>query len=175
MNMSRTESRRRLPELSFARWIFLGVLFFVLLAAAAVLYLRSADSGYRGEESLAIKLAKSQGGLTEIDQAVLYTWNEPLWIVLGKDKDQQEWILWERKEGIVKEKLSDGFSESRIRERFASERPSAVPVRVLPGWFANQPVWEIRYRKTPRSNQQSIEFYSFKDGTLIKTYDLPGN
>ncbi|MBW5446596.1 hypothetical protein GE107_11045 [Cohnella sp. CFH 77786] len=174
MSLSRTESHRRLPALSMGRILFAGVSFFVLLAVAAVLHVRSADAGYRADENRAIQAAITEGGLAQVDRAVWHIWDESVWVVMGKDKDGQEWILWERKDGIVKEKLSDGFSESRIREHFASERPSAVPIRVLPGWFANRPVWEIRYRKTPRTAQQGIDFYSFKDGTLIKSYDLPG-
>ena len=175
MSLSRSENRRRLPALSLGRWIFAGFLLLLALAVSAVLFIRSEDAGYRRDENRAIQLAKNQGGLTEVERAELYTWNETLWIVIGKDANNESWIIWERNDGLVKKKLSEGFSESRIRERFASERPSADPIRVLPGWFSGQPVWEIRYYKTRSTRQQGIDFYSFQDGTLLQTYDLPGN
>jgi uncharacterized protein YpmB len=174
MILSRSESRRRLPALSLIRWLFLATLILLMLASFLVLYIRSVDADYRGGENRALALAKVQGGLTEIGEIVLYTWDEPIWIVRGRDHDNVEWILWERNDGIVKEKVSEGYSEPRIRERFAADRPAADPVRVLPGWFAGQPVWEIRYIRAPLSRQQSIDFYSFKDGTVLKTYVLPG-
>ncbi|WP_123040760.1 DUF5590 domain-containing protein [Cohnella candidum] len=175
MSLSRTESRRRLTSLSMGKWVAAGIVFVALLVLAFVLYVRTADSSYRADERRAVTIAKVQGGLTDIDQAVWYTWDDSLWIVSGQDKDGQSWILWERSDGIVKEKASDGYTESRIRERFAADRPAAVPLRVQPGWFGGMPAWEIRYRKSPASDQQGIDFYSFKEGALLKAYDLPGN
>ncbi|WP_276351545.1 DUF5590 domain-containing protein [Cohnella caldifontis] len=175
MTPSRTESRRRLPGMTLSRWLAAFVTLVVLAVLGVVLYVRSADAGYRGEERNAVRLAESQAGLTEIESAVSYTWNETLWVVLGKDRDGVEWFVWEREGGIEKMKLSDGYSEARIRERFAIDRPSARVIRILPGWAFDQPIWEIRYKKAPRADQQSIDFYSFRDGTLLKTYDLPGS
>lgn len=174
MNLSRSESRRRLQPWSRGRIGFVGALLLVLVVSIFVVYVRSMDAGYREEEGRAIAVAKSEGGLAEIEETVLHTWVEPIWIVRGKDKEGQEWIVWERKDGIVKEKAEDGLDEKRVRARFDSDRPDADVIRVLPGWFMDRPVWEIRYKKIPKSQLQSIDFYSFKEGTLLKTYDLPG-
>lgn len=173
MNLSRTESRRRLPVMTPARWAAAAVTILVAAVMSAVLYFRGVDAEYREEEERAIRLAIEQGGLVQADRAVSYTWDETMWIVIGKDQEGQDWIVWERADGLEKRKISDGYSEARIRERFAAERPSARPIRVLPGWFEGRPVWEIRYERTPGSDQQGIDFYSFEDGTLLQTYDLP--
>lgn len=173
MSLSRAESRQRPRSGAFLRWGVAVVLCVICASFVSVLFVRSADTDYRNEENQAIRLAMAQGGLTEVDRAALHTWSEPVWVVTGRDQDGQEWMLWERKDGIVKEKTADGFTESRIRERFDSDRPSAVMLRMLPGWFADQPVWEFRYEKAPKSGRQAIDFYSFKDGKLLQTYDLP--
>jgi uncharacterized protein YpmB len=174
MSLSRSESRRRLTTGSLAKWLLMSALLLILAFSLLLYYIRSVDSGYRGEENRAIALAKTEGGLVKIDETVLYTWEEPVWVVRGKDQNGEAWFLWERSDGLVKERLSDGYDESRIRERFAADRPSARVIRVLPGWFKGGPVWEIRYSKAPRSGQQAVDFYSFKDGSLVKTYELPG-
>jgi uncharacterized protein YpmB len=174
MSLSRSESRRRLPDLTRRRWVAAAVMFVVVVVACLVLYLRAMNAGYRAEETVGVNVAKTQAGLVEIDQSVFYTWQESMWIVRGKDKDGQAWVVWERKDGLVKMKLSEGFPEARMRERFAADRPAARAVRVLPGWFSGSPVWEIRYDKGDKSGQQAIDFYSFKDGSLLKTYELPG-
>jgi uncharacterized protein YpmB len=175
MTPSRTESRRRLPFMSFSRWLAAIASLIVLAALAVVLYVRSAEAGYRAEERAAVRLAEAQAGLTEIERVETYTWSETLWVVQGKDREGTDWFVWEREGGIEKMKLSEGWSEDRIREQFAASRPSATVIRVLPGWAFDQPVWEIRYKRTPDASRQCIDFYSFRDGTLMKTYDLAGN
>jgi uncharacterized protein YpmB len=175
MSPSRAESRSRLASMSIGRWIFVIAGFLLFLAVLFMIYIRSVDSGYRGEQKRAMALAQSQAGLTRIDGAVQYTWEETVWVVRGRDRDKQSWIVWERKDGLVKEKESDNFSMTQMRDRFAAEHPSAKSIRILPGWFNNQPVWEIRYDDRASSTRHpSISFYSFKDGSLLNTYVLPG-
>jgi uncharacterized protein YpmB len=154
-------------------FVFAGFVLFV--AVLFVLFVRSVNADYRAEENRAIALAKTQGGLVRVDAAVQYTWEEPVWVVRGRDRNKHTWIVWERRDGLVKEQESLNYPESQMRERFAAERPTAKPLRVVPGWFRSKPVWEIRYEdRASTSGGQAIAFYSFKDGTLLTTYELPG-
>ncbi len=174
MSLSRKESRSRLREISLGRWIVAVLLLLAAIVAAFVLYVRAADSAYQNGERQAIALAIEQGELTEIERVTSYTWEESLWIVQGKDASGEAWMLWERGDGVVKRKLSEGRSEAQMLAQFGLQLPDAEPIRIQPGWFGNAPVWEIRYRQSPDTDRQSIGFYSFEEGTLIRTYDLPG-
>lgn len=174
MNLSRTESRGRLRDIPLGRWIVAVLLLIAAVVAAFVLYVRAADSEYRNGKRQAAALAAEQGELTEIERVTSYTWEETLWIVQGKDAGGETWMLWERGDGFVKRKLSESRSEAQMLAQFGLQLPDAEPIRIQPGWFGNAPVWEIRYRQSPDSERQSIGFYSFEEGTLIRTYDLPG-
>jgi len=174
MSLSRSESRSRLRDISLGRWIVAVLLLLAAIAAAFVLYVQAADSDYRNGEQRAAALAIKQGELTEIESVTPYTWEESMWIVQGKDANGEAWMLWERGDGFVKRKLSESRSEAQMLAQFGLQLPAAEPVRIQPGWFGNAPVWEIRYRQSPDTDRQSIGFYSFEEGTLIRTYDLPG-
>jgi len=174
MNLSRMERRRYRQSRVVALWILAAVLLLFVLALIAVVYVRSADSIYRLEKRQAIHQALSEGGLTGVEYAEKYTWEQSYWVIRGKDADGEEWMLWLHDGEIFRQKLSEGYSEAQIRSHFAAQRPEAVPIRILPGWMADQPVWEIRYRKQADSEDQGMDFYAFRDAKLIKTYDLPG-
>jgi uncharacterized protein YpmB len=172
MNLSRSEKGRRFPNLSLIRWLVLITGFVVFVIVSSVLYFRSADSEYRKAESAAAQIAQKQGGLVEVSESVRHTWDETVWVVTGKDSDNQTWMVWERKEELVKRKVNENMSEKQILSIFSQEHPGVTPIRVIPGWFQNQPIWEIRYKNSTGEGQQSIGFYSFKDGTKLKTYVL---
>ncbi len=174
MSLSRTESRRRMPVMSFGRWAAFGIGVLLLAAFVAVIYVRSADAEYRSEEKRAALLAMAQAGLSEVDQVVSYTWDETLWIVFGKNQEGRDMVVWERENGIEAMGLDEGYNEEQIRHRFKSDRPSAKLIRMLPAWFHGEPAWEIRYAVAPGSDLQCIDFYSFRTGRLLKTYTLPG-
>lgn len=173
MSLSRSERRAR----SFMRVKLAAAILLLLLAlaVAVVLYIRAADADYRQERKQAVALALDEGGLAEVEHASPYTWEQTQWIVQGIDAEGEAWILWLLPEGIVKERLADGYSEPQISAQFLLQNPSAEIIRVQPGWFEDQPAWEIRYKIVAGQDRQGIDFYSFKDGTLIQNYVLPGN
>ena len=174
MSLSRAEERKRPPIMTGRRWTLLILGFLVFVIVIFVIYVQSAGAGYRNEKDDAIRLAKKEAGIAKTTDAVKHVWDESVWVVTGKDADGVKWIVWERQAGIVKEKEDDGLNEAAAKRRFAEEHPGQQIVRVLPGWFENQPAWEIRYVSDPESERQAIDFYAFKDGTKLKTYDLPG-
>lgn len=174
MSLSRAEERKRPSIMTGRRWTMLILGFLVFVCVIFVLYVKSAAADYQNEKDDAIRLAKKEAGIVKQTDAVKHVWDESVWVVTGKDADGVKWFVWERQSGIVKEKADDGLSEAVVKQRFAEEHPGKKIVRVIPGWFENQPAWEIRYVSDPATERQAIDFYSFLDGTLLKTYDLPG-
>ncbi|MFD0670373.1 DUF5590 domain-containing protein [Cohnella sp. GCM10027633] len=173
MNLSRSESLRKIPRISWARWIIVIAGFIVFVIVSFVLYVRSADSDYRRAEERAIKAAKQQGGLAEIDGAELHTWQENVWIVTGDDEQGETWMIWERQTETLKLKVSENVSKSRMIAKFAETHGGRKPNRILPGWFQGVPAWEVRYWSETGKRHEAIDFYAFKDGAKLKTYELP--
>ncbi|CAM3946010.1 DUF5590 domain-containing protein [Cohnella lubricantis] len=174
MSLSRMEERRRDPVMSARRWTLLILGFLVFLCVIFVIYIKSAGADYQNEKNGAIRLAKQEAGIVKPAEAVKHVWEESVWVVSGKDADGVKWFVWERQDGLVKERADDGLSEDEAKQRFTEEHPGKQIVRVMPGWFENQPAWEIRYISDPETERQAIDFYAFKDGMKLKTYDLPG-
>lgn len=172
MNLSRSARERRLPSLSLIRWLVVIAGFLVFILVSFVLYVRSADSGHRHAEKKAYEIAQNQGGLAEVSKASIHTWDETVWVVVGKDTEGETWMLWEREQELVKKKVSENVSEEQMLAKFSTDNPGRKALRILPGWFQGQPVWEIRYRNDSDAGKQSIDFYSFEDGTKLRTYWL---
>lgn len=173
MNLSRSESLRKLPRISWARWVIVVIGFIVFLTVSFVLYIRSADSDYRRAERRAITVAKQQGGLVSIESAELHTWQENVWVVTGDDEQGETWMIWERKTELLKHNVSDNVSKARMITMFSEEHNGEKPNRILPAWFQGVPAWEIRYWSETGNRHEAIDFYSFKDGSKLKTYELP--
>jgi uncharacterized protein YpmB len=173
MNLSRSQNLRRIPSISRTRWLVLLCGFALFVIVCFVLFIRSADSNHRDAEIKAMRIAKQYVDFSHIDYAVTHSWDETVWVVKGKDSQGEQWMVFERKEEVVKLKLSENTSEKQIRQHFSDEHAGLKPIRVLPGWFQGQPVWEIRYWSQNGSKHQAYDFYSLKDGARIKTYDLP--
>lgn len=172
MTPSRTAARKRPTAWSGWRLAIVIVGFLVFVAVVFALYVRSADGDYRGEQRTAIDRAKREAGLVSVQSASKHVWQESVWVVQGKDASGEDWFVWLRDAGIVKEKASDGLTEERAEAAFAAAHPGKKIVRMLPGWFADQPAWEIRYIDDEETSRQAILFLSFKDGTELKAYNL---
>ncbi len=171
MNLSRSEGQRRMPSLSLVKWLVILTGFVLFVLVSFYVYVRSADSDYRRAENNAIRIAKEQGSLTDISEAISHTWDETVWVVSGKDADGQDWMIFERSNELVRRKVSENMSKKQMLAKFSQEH-GGTPIRIIPGWFENQPVWEIRYWNEKSKENQSIDFYSFYDGTMMKTYVL---
>jgi uncharacterized protein YpmB len=172
MILSRSAKERKLPSLSRNRWLVIIAGFILFVLVSFVLYIRSADSGHRHAEKKAYQIAQNQGGLKEVSKASIHTWDETVWVVSGEDAEGQKWMVWEREKELIKRKVSENITEEQMLEKFYKENVGRKALRILPGWFRDQPVWEIRSRNEPKDGHQLIEFYSFEDGTKLRTYWL---
>lgn len=173
MSLSRSETLRRIPRISWVRWMIVIAGFVVFVIVSFVLYIRAADSDYRSAENRAIAYAKQQAGLVGIDAVDLHAWEEKVWIVTGEDADGEQWMVWERQSEYVKLKVSENVSEARMIAMFAEAHGGEKPNRILPAWFQGSPAWEIRYWSETGGRHEAIDFYAFKDGARLKTYELP--
>jgi len=171
MSSRRSEGKRALPSLTIGKWLVIVAGFVVFVIVSFVLYVRSADSGYRTAEKHAIRIAEEQGGLTKVTEAVRHTWQETIWIVTGEDAEGEQWIVFELQDQVMRKKAGEFLTKGQMLEKF-SRTHSGEPIQIMPAWFGGRPAWEIRYWNENDKARQSLDFYSFDDGSLIRTYQL---
>ncbi|MCC3376484.1 DUF5590 domain-containing protein [Cohnella sp. REN36] len=174
MSRSRTKERRSGASLTPVRWVLLIAGFLLFVVVCLAIYVRNADAEYRGEERAATLKAKQEAGLASVREVTKHVWDEVVWVVEGEDETGVSWIVWERESGIVKEQASAGLTKKEIENRFETAHPGKPIARLLPGWFAGQAAWELRYVDDKAADREAIDFYAFKDGAMLGTYDLPG-
>ncbi|MFB9275230.1 DUF5590 domain-containing protein [Cohnella cellulosilytica] len=171
MNRGRSEGKRVLPSLTPGRWLVIVAGFVVFVAVSFVLFISSADSEYRKAENQAIRVAKEQGELVKVLDSDRHTWQETVWIVTGEDAGGEQWTVFELENEVVRKKASENLNERQMLDKFAAAH-TGKPIRIMPAWFNGQPAWEIRYWNESSEDRQSLDFYSFEDGSLIRTYVL---
>lgn len=175
MSLSRSERFRRLPRGMVIRWLIVvaGALLFAIVSF--VLYVRSADSDHRRGELHAYRIAMQEGAISGINGGYRHTWENTVWVVLGVDEEGDDAAVWIRDdELLMKLKIAENMSEERMREQFAAAHGGDEPIRMLPGWFEDQPIWEVRYWSDYGGRRhQAIDLYAYTDGTKLKTYELP--
>lgn len=174
MNLSRRESRRRMPVITWRLWAWLAFWCLVLLVALLLVLVRVAGSSYAGEEREAVRRALQNAGLVDVEWAFKHVWDEKVWVFLGTDAEGVSWMVWESPDGYVRERVADIVTEDELRTRLAEDDPQRRIERIVPGWFRGEPVWEVRYWPHPDAENQAIDFYSVRDGAKRKTYELPG-
>lgn len=168
----RTEFRRF--RLSRVRWIILACSFVLFVLVSFYLYVRAADTDHRRGEKQAMRLAKAESGVHEVTGAYDHTWDEKVWVVAGKDAEGKAMMVWQLSTGPLVLKEGEFVDENAMRAQFAASHEGRPPIRMLPGWFQGEPVWELRYWKDDDRRRQAIDFYSARDGKWLKTYELPG-
>jgi uncharacterized protein YpmB len=174
MTLSRKESRRRLPAITWRLWVWLALWLAVLLIVLLLILVRIAGSSYAAEEREAVRRAIQGAGIVDVEWAFKHVWDEQVWVFLGTDADGERWMVWESPDGFVKEREADIVTEDELRARLAEDDPQRRIERMVPGWFQGEPVWEVRYRASPDAEHQSLDFYSVRSGIKRKTYELPG-
>lgn len=175
MNLSRRDLRRKEPVVTWKFWVWLAAVLLLSSLALVVWLVRQAGSDYAMEEREAVRRVMREAGLVSVEWAFLHVWDDRVWVVLGTDGEGVRWMVWETPDGYVREREADLVSEAELRAMIRNDDPERRILRIVPGWFQGEPVWEVRYYRTgPDEDRQAIDFYSARDGTKRKTYDLPG-
>jgi uncharacterized protein YpmB len=174
MNLSRRDSRRKTPVITWKLGVWLIFSLMAILIAFAMWYVREAGSDYAREEREAVRRTMQEAGLVSVEWAFRHAWDDSVWVVLGTDGEGVRWMVWETPDGYIRERESDLVGEAELRAMIRNDEPGRKILRVVPGWFQGEPVWEVRYIADSEEGRQAIDFYSARDGAKRKTYDLPG-
>ncbi|NGZ74281.1 DUF5590 domain-containing protein [Saccharibacillus alkalitolerans] len=162
--------------------ILLAVLIVLILLSGAYLYYTLSMQNRTAERSAAISSARAQAQLTEVERADKWVWgdNSIFWVVQGTTVSGEEEYVWlkytsegtpvEGKNAFRTLPLAGTVSRDDMKSRFEAESPDADLVRMLPGIYNNQYVWQVFYEQ---GGKHFYRFYNLKDGSAIgSAYEL---
>jgi uncharacterized protein YpmB len=133
------------------------------------------------QEDLAIAAAKQHSELIKVSQTSKSVWDNVVWVIEGKDQNDQNIIVWvpfttdykvnDDPSSIKSELLKDGLSESLMMIMIQKELPNITKVQLQLGLFNGNKVWQLFYKEQDHYNYR---FYRFSDGTQIgEQFTLP--
>lgn len=170
----RVNQFKRAPFMTAKRWVILSLLVIIALLVSVNVYYRYVESPVWAEQKTVEAEAKERSGLKEVTDSYAYTWDEPIWVVEGKDANDADTYVWLKKDASITLRASEGLTKDAVEAQFLSEKPDADIAHVRLGIFGGEPVWEIFYsRDQAGTTYHYYDFYRFRDGSLIVMYKLP--
>lgn len=168
-------NRRKSPAvMTPSRITILSVMAVIVVLFALNVFYRSVQAPLWKEERAAEAQALELTDLKQATASEKFVWEEPVWIVEGKDKDDDDAYVWLKKDNPLLMKAKDGLSKADIERRFQESKPDADIHDTKIGMLGGAPVWEIYYSREQASvTNYYYEFYKFQDGNFIITYKLP--
>jgi uncharacterized protein YpmB len=117
--------------------------------------------------------AQKAAGLVSIKAATKFVWDETYWVVEGTDRDNIPVFVWVNDQGANVIKIDEAVSRADIKGTFKKAKPDADIVRIQPGKMGGVEVWEIFYSRNEPGKHYYYDFYGFRDGRYIQTFNLP--
>ncbi|WP_223066662.1 DUF5590 domain-containing protein [Paenibacillus caui] len=154
------------------KWILISV----LVAAAAIFglyryYIYVMQDTWTQEDA-AILRAKKEAGLVKTIGVSKSVWDEVSWVVEGKDASGQHIMVWlQDGKAPHTEQVDQGITKTAMEAKIKAEMPNIHIVRLLPGVYENQYVWQLFYKN---GDHYYYRFYRFNDGSaLTEEFTLP--
>ncbi|RFU68467.1 peptidase [Peribacillus saganii] len=115
--------------------------------------------------------AQNEAGLVTKDKFYIYNGMESYYVVVGRDEQKKQKIVWipfDKKRKVVIKDFRSGKTEEDIRKIVASEMNPEKIITVKLGMEKSVPLWEVTY--LDEKNRYNYEYYEFKTGELLKFY-----
>ncbi|WMT42727.1 DUF5590 domain-containing protein [Paenibacillus sp. D2_2] len=154
------------------KWILLSIVILLIVFFGLYrFYLYIQEDIWQGENA-AVTLARQETGLVESEKVWKSVWDDVCWVVLGKNADGVEIMVWMAEgKAAVEKPLSEGVSEQQIRKIIQDQLPGINIVRLTPGIYNNQYVWQLFYKD---KSHHYYRFFSFSNGEpLSEVFTLP--
>ncbi|PZD93572.1 hypothetical protein DNH61_23425 [Paenibacillus sambharensis] len=154
------------------RWAILGTLAAILILLLLNLYYQWIQTDIWQEERAAERIAVDAAQLTDISETEKFVWDEVVWIVRGSAQDGQQLMVWvtDGKADVVP--ASEGVTEQTVREKLLAARPGADIIRIRPGLYNGQKIWEAYYSLPEKPLRYYYEFFAFADGSPVSQFRL---
>lgn len=165
---------KRPPVMTTGRWILVAAMTIVLLLVSINAYYRYVQSPVWKEQNIAEQDAKQRGGLKKVTDSYAYAWDEPVWVVEGKDANDADTYVWLKKDATITLRADDGRTMEDVKAKFLQVKPDASIAHMKLGLFGGEPVWEIAYERNQAGvTNHYYDFYRFRDGSFVVMYKLP--
>ncbi|AJS58078.1 cell wall elongation regulator TseB-like domain-containing protein [Paenibacillus sp. IHBB 10380] len=163
------------------KWILLGIVIFLLILFGLYRYYIYIIQDQHSQETTAITAAKKNTELVKVTDTQKSVWDTISWVIEGKDKDQRDLMVWVQftednklasgLNAIHSELVENGLSEEQIRSKIINEIPGIEEIRIQPGMYYGEYVWQVYYLE---KDHYYYRFYKFKDGSPVgDRYTLP--
>ena len=155
------------------RWAVLALLALVLIVLMLNLYYQWIQSDFSKERRAAERLAMAQAGLTTVEQADKFVWDEAVWVVEGNNEAGEHLYAWVTSGGVETTAAAESFPRNGVKAAVLRDAPGAKLIRIRPGLLDGKKVWEAYYSLDDGSNHHYYAFYGFDSGEPVATYKLP--
>lgn len=156
-----------------AKWT-LGVLAAAMLTAAFIVSTyRTIRAPMEAFERSALARLQAAGLVADIEKSSVFFGDEPVLVVFGQTRDGRRTVAWVTPTVTHAVYADDGVGEEYVRRAVAERVPGARVIRVLPGVFQGEYVWEVYYRAEHDGRERSFyDYYRFEDGRWLETIRL---
>lgn len=154
------------------KWtIGLSVLLLLVIGYICASLLVGMD-GKKSAEEEAIAIATNQGKLVSISDYYLYHGKEVYSVVVGKDEDGTEQVLWipedVSEKSVIKDEYANGVSEAEITNIVKNEHQPKEIISVKLGMESDIPIWEVTYKN--ENDGLNYVYYLFENGEQTSFY-----
>lgn len=155
------------------KWLIRGVIAFVILGLSFILFVNNMSSSFDRQKADAIRLAKKQAELEQIDRVTLSALDKKSIVVVGRDKHDQRILCWLTEGKLEWEFESDGTTEKQLRQRLIKYIPHVKIKHINPILFQGDFAWEayIDLKQSGTAQTQYL-YFDFRSGKKLATYTM---
>jgi uncharacterized protein YpmB len=154
--------------------VLIGVIVLALLLFGLSQFFQTVQAGAWSEERQAAETAYQKTIMIKASKVDTFVGTTEYKIVYGEDAIGQKLIVWLGTNDIHTEYTADGLKDKDLQMQFAKKEPNAKLLRILPAKMNDKYVWELFYNKPNKAGKINYyyDYLTFKEGTVLDTYDL---
>lgn len=147
------------------KWIWLSILAALLVIFGLYRYFVYIQQDTWNQEDEAVQKAKQYASIVKVNKTWKSVWDQVCWVVEGVDESGETLMVWIPDSGeLHSRKLSEGKSEQQIRAIIKEALPEIRVVKLDPGIYEGQYVWQLFYKE---KEHYYYQFFHFEDGTAL--------
>ncbi len=128
------------------------------------------------EQNEAMQIALNETEMMKVEKAEPFHFEKSFIIVFGENIDEQEMIAWvdlEKRQVIHFEYTENGYNHNLIKLKIRESNPEVRILRMTPGQYREDWVWEVWYKKGEDEGERTYyDYYRFSDGELLTTLTM---
>ncbi|MDP5273844.1 cell wall elongation regulator TseB-like domain-containing protein [Chengkuizengella axinellae] len=164
----RTLKNKRIIKYSLLIFLLLIIIFIVLRW-----YYLTIQNPLRIEVKEAVARAYDETSLKEVTDTETFIGDESYTIIYGKDKEDQEIIIWIGETEVHTELASEGVSKEAVERLILNTKTDIELLRITPAKWTDEWVWEVFYKRDEeKGTRHYYDFYRFADGEWLETYTM---